>query len=477
MDTILAQLADVGGPAFVLVLIFRFWSQFQDLLTLASRSAGWAVDQLQTFVDRTSVIMARKIWWVILPIQLVMLIASSISAWNIPGNGWWFSANFVAKLLAFVASCAMAYESSRVQHPPDNHGLTSQADVNKKYGRPGLFVPMIMTAFLSLVTMTGAMLSDTFMLADVVWFYHSMFQAILFILMLFLTVSFMAAGLFTAYVFSRLGIDFGAGGLWSSVVVPLATVSIPGLTGRNNEGLKIAPAERTRLNQAAWNLLVDNRLAGGLMMAWVLFFISFHGPIAWVVELGLIIMLMACLFTYVWFIQKPMLRVAEITTVFICAVGAISFLVRLVDAAVLRGPGDHSVMLYRRVGSIFSSLMSEDPERGFNWFYSSAQGFDPTFVFVVIVVAVIAAVLASKVGGVPARLLYLVAIIFGVTGVGLVLARSAYADPAEAPRGEVVATCGAAPCAGPFDLTVNAGTHSPPQATTCSVSDPSRPCP
>lgn len=459
MDEILTQLADAGGPAFLLALAFRFWSQFKELLAFASRSATWAAGQLETFVDRTSVIMARKIWWVILPVMLVMTVASSISAWNIPGNGWWFSLNLVLKLLAFVACGWMAFENGRVKHIPDGHGLTSQKAINKAYGRPGLFVPMFMTAFYALVTLTGAMLSDTFMLADDVWWVHSLFSAILFVMMLFFTLTFVGAQLVAVGLIAREGIEFTAGMLWSNVVVPVATALLVGLTRNNNAGLKSAPAERAKLKKAVWDLLANGWFLIGLVMAWVMFFMSFHSAIGWVLELAWIIVLVSCMLTYVLVIKKPMLYMAEIIVITVCAAGLIVFLLRSIDSGVppQTGEAHHVVMFYYRfwrallwVGGCFT------------WFSDNVLDFTPMFVAVFLAIAGGAVWFAKQTFGMPARLLYTVAVICAVMGLGMVLARSAFADePSTTPAVSTASGgCGTSLVGITPRQTVNAGSHS-----------------
>ena len=91
MEALLAQLADVGGPAFLLLLVFRFFPQFALLLDRAREFAGEMSDRAKIFASRTTVIIVRPIWWIILPISTVAALISSVSAFIGAGDFWWWA--------------------------------------------------------------------------------------------------------------------------------------------------------------------------------------------------------------------------------------------------------------------------------------------------------------------------------------------------------------------------------------------------
>jgi hypothetical protein len=477
MEQILAQLADVGGPAFLLVLAFRFWAQFQNLLGLIGDAAEWTAAKMRTFASRAVVIITRKIWWVILPVMLVATVLSSISAWQIEGSLGWFSANLSLKLLALVSASVMAVMAGRVRHIPDNATETTQADINAAYGRPWLFFPMIAVAMFSLIALTGATLSDTFMLADRVSYFHSVFSVVLFVLTLVFTTSFVMAGLVSVYVLARVGIDFGGGG-WSGVAVPIATAIIPLLTRQNNQVITISPEDQARARETAWALLIDNRFAGGVVAAWILWFMNFHSPIAWLVELVIIITLVCVLLTVWWITKRPLAQWRDRITFTVAALGLICIFWRLIDAAVgpHSGEPDMPVLFYHRMGWLISALFGWDlPDMSLGCFVA---GVPRASLLLVGLIAVVLGWLAKRKDGSHSRILLIVALLVGLPIVGIVTARAMTPDGylcQTTSRTAVVATVEShaselppSPPPSGMGPTVEAGSY-PPRERTCTM--------
>ncbi|MCK9361363.1 hypothetical protein M0Q28_04000 [Patescibacteria group bacterium] len=471
-------LADAGGAAGFWLVVMRFWTQFQNLVGLLKDVAEWTKAEIEVFASRTVVIATRQIWWVILPVMLALAIASTISAWHVDGHWEWWSLNLAFKISALSVAVMTARMVFRVQHIPENPTQTSQDEINKAYGEPWLFMPMVRNALLNLVVLTGALLSDTFLLADRVGFYHSMFSAILFVIAMLFTLSFALAMLVGVYALVASGIEVG-GGAWGGFIVPLATVSIPGLTGLNNRVIQISAEQRSKLRSQMWEVLVDNKFAGGAMAAWVVLFISFHSPLAWLIELATLIVLVGVLIAYVWITGKVLLRMAENVVIIICATGIISFFWRLIDAGVgpQEGESHLPVLFYDRlwrlllwIGGGFGDGSAIHDPIGF------ADAVTPTFVFALLVMAALAFYFSTKIQGTPSTALATIAIIMAVAGCGMILVRTAFAeDPAPAVASEEADDNGLG------DLiprhTVNAGSHDNSPAHACSMSDPSRPCP
>lgn len=481
MDQLLAHLADVGGPAFLFVLALRYFPQFEEMLNLARRYASEGSLRLQIFASRTVVIATRKIWWVILPVMFAATAVSTISAWQIEGFGGWFAANLTLKLIALAASIVMAAVASRVQHIPDG-----EDNADGRFGRSWLYVPMIATAMFSLVTLTGATLSDTFLLADRVSYFNSVFSAIVFSAMLVFTLGFVFAGLATLYGLALIGIDAGGAG-WNGVVAQAITKLVIGLTSQNNQVIMFSPEARKSAGETARALLYDHRFIGGVVAAWILWFLAFQGPVAWLVELVIIIALVCVLGTVWWITRLELTGWRNGITVTVATLGLIAVFLRLIDAAV---PGEHPVMFYSRIESLFAGLGSAG---GLTCY---AVGIPKEALVFTGAIAVIFVWLASRTSGRRSQLLFLVAALIGLPLAGVSVYRltapqSADANrvscgyieaaPAAPPTGTpavptVDPTAGASPSstAASFLPTVVAGTHSPQHA--CSLSDPSRPC-
>lgn len=463
-----ALLADAGGAAGFWLVIMRFWTQFQNLAGLLKDAAEWTKAEIEVFASRTSVIATRQIWWVILPVMLTLSIASSVSAWHINGFALWWWLNLAFKTTAFIVAGVTAIKVFKVQHLPEDPKQTTQDEINKAYGEPWLFMPMVRNGLLCLVVMTGALLSDTFLLADRVWFFHSLFNVVLFIAAMLFTASFAFAMLVGIYAMVAAGIEVG-GGMWGGFIVPLATVSIPGLTGLNNRVIQISADQRAALRARMWEALVDNKFIAGALAAWIILFLSFHSPLAWLIELSVMILLIGVLITYVGITGKTLLRMAENVVIIICTIAIVAFLWRMIDAAVLRAPGDHTVMFYDRVwlfllwiGGGFTAGSASGPI-GF------AQAVTPTFVLVLLLMGAGAVWLAySKLSdGTAKTSLMSLGILMLVVGCGMILVRTAYADPPTSTATAVEAD----DHNGLGDLmperTVNAGSHDANDRATC----------
>jgi hypothetical protein len=465
MEQFLAQFADVGGPVVLVALALKYWTEFQNLLGQVGDVADWTASEVRKFASRTSVIVTRKIWWIILPVMYVETIASTISAWQIEGYSWWFAGNLLLKLLALVVASVMAGVSSRVKHIPDSNTL-EQAATNAAYGRPWLFVPMIATAMFSLVALTGATLSDTFMLADRVHYFHSAFSAVLFAGMLVFTRSLVRAGFVSVYALSKVGIDVGGAG-WNGVAAQAITKLVVGLTNQNNRLIMITDAARKSAGETARALFLDYGFLDGVIAAWILWFMCFHSPIGWLVELVIIISLV-CALLIVWLItQRQLTKWRDGITFLVAALGVVCIFWRLIDAAVPPQPGEahHAVMFYYRFGRLLAWIGS-----GFTWLVLHKAALASAFAVVSLVVAGGAVWLAKKANGTPARLLFVaVAVICLFMGIAMpvFVGASAGSDSATVEQpSETVASSDVG-----FSRTGNAGEHS------CSTTDPSRPCP
>ncbi|MCC6563410.1 hypothetical protein IT087_00790 [Candidatus Uhrbacteria bacterium] len=468
-------LADAGGAAGIWLVLMRFWTQFRNLAGLLKEAAEWTKVEMQIFASRTVVIATRQIWWVLLPAMAVLAIASSVSAWHIEGSMLWWSLNAAVKLSVLLIAGDTMRRVFRVKHIPEN---ATDADItNGVYGESWLFAPMVRNGLLCLVALAGALLSDTFLLADRVWFFHSLFNAVLFVAALVFTISYLLGVLFGVYALASSGVELG-GGAWGGFFVPLATVAIPGLTGLNNRVIQITAEQRSGFRARLRDALVENKLAGGAVALWVTLFLSFHGYLAWLIELSVLVLLIGVLIGYVWVTGKVLLRMAENITIIICTVAILAFFWRMIDAAVLRAPGDHTVMFYERVWSLLLWVgggFTADAASGPIGFASAVT---TTFVFALLVMGAGAVWLAyEKLStGTLKTVLMSVGVLMLVAGCGMVLVRTAFADP----TAPAAASEEASDDNGLGDLiprhTVNAGSHDGSPGNPCSLSDPSRAC-
>ncbi len=357
MNPFLGQLADAGVPSLLLGLAVGFWAQFQNALGLIGDAVSWPVAKMRVFASRTIVIVTRKIWWVILPVMLVATVAGSISAFIGSGNLWWWALlNLMGKLLAFGAAIMMAWMAASVRHVDQNDGrlnAATQQGVNAWYGRPWLFVPMVMVALFCLVAFTGLTFSDTALVADRVHLFHSFVNAVVSVLMFAFTLSFVLAVGATLYAFASVGIDLG-GGAWNTFAVPLITVLMPIITSTNNAKVEVSAEARKSLKQSVAAVLTDNKFVSGAAAAWVLWFLSFHSALALLIQCVVLIALVAILLSYVWVTGKKALLMAEINTVIILTAGAVMLAWRIIEAA---SSGDRPVVFYEHFGNVVGNVV------------------------------------------------------------------------------------------------------------------------
>ncbi|MCR4256213.1 MAG: hypothetical protein NUW08_00740 [Candidatus Uhrbacteria bacterium] len=460
MNQLLAALGDGAVPAILLYLIFRFWPQFQSLVGLLHDAGDWTAARVEIFVNRTSVIMLRPIWRVLLPVMGIAAIASTASVCFGLTNAWavvWLIVGTLIKAAAFGWAASMTRLVHRVQHidqndtrlnPPAGQPPPTRVQVEEWYGRPGLLTPMLSTAFWSLAIVTAAMLVDTFVLADNVIYFHSVFQAVLFIGMLAFTLCFLVGMLLALYAFVAAGIELGGGG-WSGLFVPIATAIIPILTRNNNQVIMITDDARRRARETAWKTLVDNRFAGGVAVIWGLWFLNFHSPLAWLIELVVTMALIFILLGYVWITRKVILRVAEVITLIVLVAGGVMLAWRLIDAAI---PGPHPVMFYERFPSLFGWDL---PDMSLGCFIA---GVPRASLLLVGLIAVVLGWLATRTDGKRSRILFLVAALIGLPIVGIVTAR------AMTPDGYLCATQTVAET--PTDPSVDDGASPPESASS-----------
>lgn len=485
MDQILSNLGDGAVPAALLLLALRFWTQFRSLLGLLKDAGDWSAAQVRLFASRTIVIMTRPIWRVILPVMVVVALASTVSLFIgcIHLMTWWSWGWLVVGVIAKCVAIGLALGMRRRVHNVRTIDQTdtrlngaTQAQVDGWYGEAWLFMPMISTAFWTLASVSGAVLVDVFVLADHVGLYHSLFQVVLFIGMLIFTLSFLVAVLAVVALFVNAGVELGGGG-WSGFIVPVATAVLPVLTRNNNKVLMIQPETRKAARDAVWEVLVDNRFAGGVVAAWILWFLSFHSPTAWLIELVFTIALVAVLLTYVWITRKVLIRMAENIVIIICAGGLGMIIWRVIDAAV--GPNaaeisaglEHEpVLFYHRfgwllsyVGSWFGGVGSTDPV---GW----TRSVIPTFIFCLFLFAGVAFYFSRKLAsGTAHTVLTALAVALAILGGAMVLIRTAVA---ETPRPETEETADenddGLDALRP-EHTVNAGSHDMSRDRTCHM--------
>jgi len=360
MNQLLAQLLDIGGPAFLLAIAIRFWPQFQSALTLGQAAALNGRARVRTFASRTVVIITRPIWFVILPVMYVATIASTISALlgiTSFGAAVLIIAALLLKVAAVVTATVVANEAFRVQHIGNTTGMANQNAVNNAFGRPWLFVPMIVTAIYSLALLDFAMLVDTWMLADAVSYFHSLLSDMLFLGVLVFLITLVGAGIAAVAAFGNLGIDLGGGG-WNGLLSPMLRV-LPFITADNLANVQLTDAQRKRWHTAMANLLRNNWFAVGVLMVWVLFSLAFHSPLAWLIELALIGAWIAAMLAWLFITQEPRLDMVKRVVMSYLVVGVVLVNVRVIDACVPARAGETAgaVMFYGRFQTFISDAL------------------------------------------------------------------------------------------------------------------------
>ncbi len=424
MEALLAQLADVGGPAFLLLLVFRFFPQFDLLLDRAREFAGEMSDRAKIFASRTTVIIVRPIWWIILPISTVAALISSVSAFIGAGDFWWWATldavGFTIVIGVMIWRCRRDYLVRHVDadDPWVNDPARTSAEIEGRYGRSWQLVPMVMTMFITMGIATALSLSNTWLVADRVHFYHSLVNDMASIGMSVVTFLF-AVGMFVGLaLIAKIGIDVG-GGAWNGIAVPIGTALIPLLTRQNNQVVLISDAARNAAKDAMDAAGKDVWFITGALAAWALWNMSFHSSLAWFLELVVMTGLILILVSYVGITRKVILRVAEVITLTTLISGGLMLAWRLIDAAI---PGPHPVMFYERFPSLFGWDL---PDMSLGCFIA---GVPRASLLLVGLIAGVLGWLASRTDGKRSRLLFLVAALVGLPVIGIVTARAMTPD-------------------------------------------------
>lgn len=486
MEALLAQLADVGGPAFLLLLVFRFFPQFDLLLDRAREFAGEVSDRAQIFASRTTVIIVRPIWWIVLPATIIAFLVSSISAFvglfkGVEGAwSWvWWSLNTVGLATVIgiqIWRCVVAYKVRHVpvDDPWFDEAERSEADIQARYGKSWQLVPMVMSMLGTLAATTALTLSNTWLVADRVHYYHSLVNDMASIGMSVITFLFAVAMFVGLALIAKIGIDVG-GGAWNGIAVPIGTALIPLLTRTNNQVIAISDAARHGARAAVDAAGERIWFIAGALAAWALWNLSFHSALAWFLELVVMTGLILILIGYIGITRKTLLRVAEVITLIVLVLGGVMLAWRLIDAAV---PGPQPVMFYDRFASAFGWFGGDsDPASGLGCFIA---GVPRASLLLVGLIAVVLGWLASRTDGKRSRILFLVAALVGLPVVGIVTARamtpdgylcaaSAVVDAPNETATDTSAASTASPPPSGMGQTVIAGTHPPrePACTRC----------
>jgi hypothetical protein len=255
---------------------------------------------------------------------------------------------------------------------------------------------------------------------------------------------------------------------------------VPLLTQQNNAAIAIGPVTRENWTRALRSLLIDHWFTVGVVAAWVLWFMSFHSPLAWLVELSLIIVLVAVLLVVYGITRRPLFQWRDRITFLVAALGLICFLWRLIDAGVrphgaaeLAAHGESPVLFYHRLGWLLDALFGwELPTGSLGCFVA---GVPRGSLLLIGLIAVVLGWLASRNEGRRGKVLFVIAALVGLPVVGIVAARaltpagslcavaSEEAEPGETGSADTSADLGASPSESETSLgpTRIAGTHPP----------------
>ncbi len=288
---ILQAIVDTGGSGLFVAIVVRFWPQIRQLLIAGREAVDRGREAVVAFASRGVVIMTRPVMLVVLPILAGGIALSTLFAFraHVPGEGAleWFIVNLLIKAVAFAAAAVMTRAVYRVRMvDPTNPALVAvangtaaeqQAVVNREFGRPWLFVPMMFVALGSLTVTAIAIGSDAALISDHVPFISSTFVAFIGSVVAGAGILLFVALVISARLLFNFGIDVGGDG-WSGMLVGALSRIWPGLTGTNampligftqEEQNELMATVRANTATALWFPI-------GVFGSFVIWFMTFH---------------------------------------------------------------------------------------------------------------------------------------------------------------------------------------------------------
>lgn len=416
LTELLGDFGDGLGTGLAAILGLKYSKQFEKLLKATNEARLRGQEELRNFAARGSVVIARQMWLVILPILLAADVVSIAFAWQSPDLGFGFATAFTVKLLAFVAGVVMYvmarrvkmsvdYEDPEMKKVEDGTEKEQQKAANKEFGRPWLLGPMIFTGFAVLVMTMGAIMIDVTCLVNEVSYFISMFLAMSAGVMGWIIIRYVRTVIGTIVVLLNMGIDLVGGG-WSGIFIQIFAVVFPGVTRKNVSNLLgFTEAEqeivKQKIREASRRPLL---FFNGVYSIWMIWYIAFHEFLALGIEFAVTVVLLGCLFGWIDLLQEFNRKLFKQIVLTAIVLGVVMFFIRLIEAPV--GPNraeiaaglEHApVLFYHRMGWLLSAL--------FGWVGSidrpscALVDVSSAGLFGVFVLGCILSVIAARAGG------------------------------------------------------------------------------